>query len=265
LFIAKNRLMSHDNPTRNPDSSPRSSATLWLRLIFLPIFLAGMAFFTTATVRPLLQMFAARDWKQTACVIESSRVVTHQGDESTSYSIEVAYRYAWADRHYTSLRYSFVAGSWNGRRRNEAIVQQYPAGKETVCFVNANAPAEAVLNRGWRPEMGMGVFGLLIAFAGAIGLAFAGPVLQNKPPGTVRNDHSATISGPKNPIRPLHLLIAALFWNGFIGAIAYFLFFVEDREDIATGPKIIIGLFLLVGLALLWSALSQLTSRRMAK
>jgi hypothetical protein len=53
------------------------------------------------------------------------------------------------------------------------------------------------------------------------------------------------------------ILIGALAWNGFIGTFAYFLFFVEDRENVPLFPKIIIGVLLFAGVFLLISAFTS--------
>ena len=255
--------MSRDESTRNQEGEKRSAHARWLRLLFLPVFLAGALFFGFDTGRPLLQMLKARGWKETPCVVLSSRVHTYQGDEGASYGVDIAYRYAWTDRHYTSLRYSFAAGAWGGQGSRQEIVDKHHEGTETVCFVNPASPAEAVLNRGWQPEMGLGVFGFVIALAAALGFAFAGQIVGK------REQSAGATTGPTGSARspmlnPISTLIGALFWNGCVGGMAYLLFFVEDRKDVATGPKIIISLLLLAGLGLLWSAFSRLTSGRKA-
>ena len=119
------------------------SETVWLRLFFVPVFLIGAGFFSVVTFWPLWQILDARHWQETPCVVESSQVVAHQGDDSTSYSIEVVYHYCRAGQPYTSRRYNFVAGSWSGYRAKQAVVARYPSGRETVCFVNPKAPEEA--------------------------------------------------------------------------------------------------------------------------
>ena len=97
-------------------------------------------------------------------------------------------------------------------------------------------------------ERGAG-FGLFFALAGGLGLAFAGTIARAK-----------TTGAPHG--KSLRTLIGALLWNGFVGGIACYLFFVEDREEVATGPRIIIGLFLLAGMRLLVEGCTQLLQAR---
>ena len=245
--------------------SRRISDAAWLRLIFLPVFVLGAGVFFVVTLRPLCQMIDSRHWLEMPCVVESSQVVSHQDDDSTSYSLEVVYHYDRDDRRYTSRRYDFVAGSWSGYHKKQAIVARYPPGRETVCFVNPNSPEQAVLYRGWQPEMGMGGLGLLFAFAGGLVLAFAGKITQPHSPAEAQASAFNTAGGQsaQKPEYSPHFkccayLVGALFWNGFIGFTAYFLFFVEDPEKVETGPKIIIGLMLLVGVFLLIEAFTRL-------
>lgn len=245
--------------------SRRISDAGWLRLIFLPVFLLGAGFFFVVTLRPLCQMIDSRHWLETPCVVESSQVITHQGDDSTSYSLEVVYHYDRDDRLHTSRRYDFVAGSWSGYHAKQAVVARYPPGRETVCFVNPKFPDQAVLHRGWQPEMGMGGLGLLFAFAGGLVLAFAGKITQPHALTEPRAGAFSKASGrsaPRLEISPHYkccgYLAGALLWNGFIGFVAYFLFFVEEPEKVATGPKLIIGLMLLVGVFLLIEAFTRL-------
>jgi len=125
-----------------------------LRLFFLPFFLLSSGFLYALTLRPVLQMAEARHWAETPCVIDSSEVGYHPGDDSGSYSIDITYHYTSAGQPYTSKRYDFAFTSSPGLKRKQVIVDRYKPGAATVCFVSPAAPAEAVLDRGWRPEMG---------------------------------------------------------------------------------------------------------------
>ena len=232
----------------------------WLRLFFLPFFLLGTSGFFVLTVRPVLQVLAARHWQETPCVVQSSQLIYEQGDDSTSYRVEVVYHYTSAGQSFTSGRYSFVPAAFpSGYRSKQAIVDRYPSGRETTCFVNPTASSEAVLNRGWLPEMGMGALGLLFALAGGLGLIFAGRIARSGSRTAAPHAGGPLILSPENePFRPfIRILLGALGWNGFIGFIAYFLFFVEDRADVPLGPRIIIGLFLVAGLFLLIDAFTR--------
>lgn len=241
------------------------SDTGWLRLVFLPVFLLGAGFFCVVTFWPLCQMIASRRWAETPCVVESSQVIAHEGDDSTSYSLEVVYHYYRGEQRYTSRRYDFVAGSWSGYRAKQAVVASYPSGRETVCFVNPKAAEQAVLYRGWQPEMGMGGLGLLFAFAGGMVLVFARQITRphslteaNGGAGAAAGEHAATRPEYSPAFKCGRYLLGALFWNGFIGFIAYFLFSVEDPGNVATGPKVIVGLMLLAGVFLLIEAFTRL-------
>lgn len=232
-----------------------------LRLFFLPFFLVGAGLFYGMAVRPALQVLDSRNWVQTPCVVESSRVASHSGD-STTYSVEIVYHYSFDDRPYTSKRYNFSTGSSSGRKGKYAAVKRYPAGTEAVCFVNPKAPGEAVLNRDWPWELAIFAgFSSIFLIVGTLGILFAGRLTQSKsrsrsPLETVREPHLPT-GGPQ-VLKPKYtpvakfvgILIGAIVWNGFIGAFVYFVFLSEDSKA-PLFAKIIIGVLALVGVGLI--------------
>lgn len=236
-----------------------------LRLFFLPFFLLSSGFLYALTLRPLLQMAEARHWAETPCVIDSSEVGIHHGDDSTSYSIDITYHYTVAGQPYTSKRYGFALAASPGLKRKQVIVDRYPPGKAAVCFVNPAAPAEAVLDRGWRPEMGLGALGLVFAVVTGLGMIFAGRLGRGKSPIETRPQAVPATGGPLTltpqytPVgKLLGVIIGAWIWNGIMGFIAYFLYAVADWQDVSLVPKIIVGLFLLVGALLVFTIFTNL-------
>ena len=49
----------------------------------------------------------------------------------------------------------------------------HSAGRQTVCYVNPAAPADAVIQRGFNGEMAFGGLGLIFFLLGAYGLYYA--------------------------------------------------------------------------------------------
>lgn len=270
--IAKSTCLRHatpdvgtSTPKTRPKRAPSGEGTGCLRLFFLPFFLLSIGFLYALSLRPLLQMAEARHWTETPCVIDSSQVGYHHGEDSTSYSIDITYHYTSAGQAHTSQRYGFALASSPGLKRKQAIVDRYPPGKETVCFVNPAAPAEAVLDRGWRPEMALGALGLVFAVVTGLGMIFAGRLGQGKSPIETMPKAVAHTGGPLTltpqytPVgKLLGVLIGTWIWNGIIGFIAYFLYAVADWQDVSLVPKIIVGLFLLVGVLLLFTVCANL-------
>jgi hypothetical protein len=161
----------HMIPPENPSPSPQTSkATSVGRLrLFCALFvLIGAGVFYFATVRPVLQGMAANHWEETPCVIDSSKVAptSHMTHGMRTYRIEMAYHYTFQGTPYHSTRYDFTSGGNTLKEAQQSIVDQYPAGRQTVCYVNPAAPAEAVIHRGVNGDMAFGAQGWLFAWLG---------------------------------------------------------------------------------------------------
>jgi hypothetical protein len=155
----------------SPDQSKRGRVFL-ARLLFLVFVVVGSGIVYFATVLPLQQVMAARGWRETPCVIDASRVVK-AGDlkhDTQSYRAEIFYAYTVGNTHYTTSKYQFDSGGSDGKEDKQRIVDQYPPGRQTVCYVNPTNPGQAVLNRKPNSEMFYGLVGLLFAIFGLVGL-----------------------------------------------------------------------------------------------
>lgn len=213
--------------------------------VFLIFFLAGAAMFIVLFVRPVMRIADARGWIETPCVILSSAVVSHESHSSrgsgTTYSIDVTYEYARDGRTYTSNRYGFSTGSSSGHDWRQAIVDRLPPGSKSICFVNPRDPADAVLERGFTPDLWFGLFPLAFLLVGAGGLFFVlrsrgksragastAAVGDRSRPARVetRDDDEEDDGDARGPVTlkpdasPMGKLIAvlvfALFWNGIV-------------------------------------------------
>lgn len=170
--------------------------------------------------RPLHQIRQARAWPATPCIVESSRVRSHAGDESTTYSVDILYRYEFNGRTHRSNRYDFMSGSSSGYDGKADVVRQYPPGKQAICYVNPADPTKAVLERGFTPMMYVGFVPVLFLLVGAGGLVYAARGgLQPKPvvPATT------ALSGPvvwkpkySRGLKLAGITFAAVFWNGIV-------------------------------------------------
>lgn len=228
-----------------------------LRLFFLPFFLAGAGMLYGFTLRPAWQIIEARGWVPTPCVVESSEVRSHAGDDSTTYSIEIRYRYFYAGQSYTSERCNFsTMSSSSGRKAKETVVNRHPPGTETICYVNPAAPSEAVMDRGWRWELlALGGFASIFALVGGLGIAFAGRLTQSKDPvpRAAQSTGGSVMLKPKyTPVAKFAgILIGALVWNGMVSVFVYLIFFSDDRgpwfAKVFISPFVLIGLLLIVG------------------
>jgi uncharacterized protein DUF3592 len=137
---------------------------------FALFFLAGLSIFYLITVRPVMSYVAARSWQETSCTVLSSRVGTHRGSKSTTYSVDVVYTYSFDGRAFQAKRYSFLGGSGSGRRGKEEIVARYPPGARAACWIDPNHPDQAVLYREPTAEWLFGLIPLVFLVGGAGGI-----------------------------------------------------------------------------------------------
>ncbi len=154
-------------------SSPagkKSTGRKFLAVFFAIFLVAGIAASWLAFIRPALKVQVARDWPAVPCVVESSRVRSHDSDDGTTYSVDILYRYEAGGKVRRSNRYAFLGGSSSGYEGKREIVDTHPPDHETVCYVNPDDPSEAVLNREMTTGMWLLSFTLLFPLIGAGGL-----------------------------------------------------------------------------------------------
>ncbi len=212
-------------------------------VLFFGVFLAaGLAVFYGFFLRPMMQIQEAKTWQATPCRIVSSRVKSHRGDDSTTYSVDVIYRYTFRGKEYENNRYSFLRGSSSGHSGKAAIVRQLPEGKIVTGFVNPENPTDSVLQRGYTSELWFGLIPLVFVLVGIGGIVFALRKGGSHPPpagGTERlfrqpyspagyAEPSLTLSGPME-LKPrntrigklLGMILLALFWNGIVSVFLF--------------------------------------------
>lgn len=204
----------------------------------LVFVVAGLVMLYFLTIRPLLGVATAGDWKETPCTILSSEVGVHRGD-GTTYSIDIEYEYVVDEKRYQSDRYSFWSeGSSSGRSGKAEVVRQYPKGAMRTCFVDPDDPESAVLNKSLTSSMWWGLFPLPFVGFGAFVLFHVVRGKKPKQPGS--STQPAEVSsfrdrnfadGPidlKESTSPGCALIgitaACLFWNGIVSVFLFQLF-----------------------------------------
>ena len=152
---------------------------------FAIMFLAaglGMAYMIT--FQPLWGMVRSRDWVQTPCRILSSELKHNDG----SSQLAVVFAYSVANQEHHSERYCFSQMSSNtadGWKRR--VIVDHPAGKQTICFVNPNDPTDAVIERGWVPDMWWGLFPIPFVLIGFLALLVATGVIKVSSPNAPGN------------------------------------------------------------------------------
>lgn len=223
----------------SPRDSLRRAASKFAPMLFFGLFaLVGGVLGYFIAVRPLMLWFDARSWPETSCEIVSSSVGSHRSTSgsgssrstSTTYSVDITYRYTVGGREYRSDRYEVMGASSSGRSRKEQVVARYPAGSRAVCYVNPKDPTEALLNRSLSPFLLVGLIPLLFFVVGAGGLvhllrsalkasrsvAMPGvPTLPVQPPPVTTAGGPVILKPSASPLgKFIGALLIAAFWNG---------------------------------------------------
>lgn len=221
---------------------------------FFAVFLLAGLGFSAFFVWPLVRLVEARSWVETPCEVIESRVATHAGDDGDTYSVEAVYRYTVAGREYRSERYDFFPGSTSGYEGKARIVESLPPGTRTVCWVDPEDPAEAVLTRRITTEYLFGLIPLAFVAVGLGGIVLVLVGVRKKrarvaggrpewlPEQDAESDSEtheafeagrpvAMTAGASEPIvlearhSPLGKLLGitfiALFWNGIVSVFVY--------------------------------------------
>jgi len=213
-------------PSAEPLSAPRRPINSPLfGVLFCGLFtVVGGVGLYFLTIRTFLKVQDARSWPATPCIVQSSRVKSHDSDDGTTYSVDILYRYEARGREFRSNRYSFMGGSSSGHAGKAEIVAQYPPGRQTACFVNPSDPTDAVLVRGFTPVMLVGVVPLVFLLVGVGGLLHfvrsgfkpTPTIPASKPTGPV------TLKPPVSPVTKLiGTICVAAFWNGIVSVFVW--------------------------------------------
>lgn len=184
--------------------------------IFGCVFIAvGLGATCLAYLRPLLQQRAARAWTPVEAVVEKSRVRSHSGDDSTTYSVDIAYRYSVGGRDYRGDRYHFRSGSSSGYEGKRRVVDGHPPGSPLRVYVNPANPHDSVIVRDMGASLYLGLLPLLFAVGGVLTLILGVRYARQlgRPPATPA---AWTLRPTRLAAKPLAMLAIALFWNGIV-------------------------------------------------
>lgn len=142
--------------------------------VFCSIFVAAPLWILRDRVLlPRERARASLSWAEAACTIERIDIVD-DGDDAER--LDVLYRYDFAGREYRASRHDFFDHQRAcGERRAVYRSLKGSVGSTVACFVDPNAPNEAVIDRTLPPiEWKEGAFlGAMAAFGGLMALGFA--------------------------------------------------------------------------------------------
>ena len=251
--------------------------------------LAGLGFLVGTLIYPIIRTRTSGDWKETPCTIVSSKIDISSDSDGTSYRPKVEFEYVANGLPYPGKSYDFTSLN-RPKKRCKEIVDAYPAGMQTSCFVNPDDPEDAVIVRSYDFSW-LGTI-MSLVFAG-IGLAIAVAALFYSPKPS--NSISGSAKGPSRATGPalglssnaiaagvssssrhsadiedeawdkpqklkadhgrltsfLGVLAMAIFWNGIVSVFIYMV--IKEGFD---GFQIVFA-FVLVGLFIIAAAFQK--------
>jgi hypothetical protein len=204
----------------------------------------GLLFWFLA-LAPFMRVVEARSWEQRTCTVEQSAVVSHDGDEGTTYSVDVLYRWERGRGVERSSRYSFFGGSSSGYAAKAEIVRAHPPGAEVPCWVDPARRDEAVLVPGLTGMAFLALLPLVFLLAG-VAMLVGGLRARTRAAGQLERNARGelttaareaaedglpaieTTSGPltlapetSRTGRVVAVALAAVFWNGIVSIFAF--------------------------------------------
>ena len=284
IFVAIGAIGIYSAWTRSPLNSAQSmpiserargvgGKRLGLALFTL-FTVVGLAAFYAIGLRPTLLVLSARNWPAVKCTVLSSRVRSHSGNHGSTYSVDILYSYSVNGREYRANRYDFMGGSSSGYAGKQAIIDRCPPGAQRVCYVDPRDSTQAVLERGFRPVMLIGLFPLLFVAAGVFGLIsiqrksgdssiqYSAKPTEFPTRAKVSTGITENYSNEPLVLKPAHSPLAkfvgiccvALFWNGIVSVFLVVLFQSWKSGPLQWFLALFLIPFVLVGLGLIGAA-----------
>ncbi|MBN1982673.1 MAG: DUF3592 domain-containing protein [Chitinivibrionales bacterium] len=258
------RISIHNRSMHNRNRTHSSAPGF---VFFILFALAGLIMFYLISYQMVSEFIASQTWPEVACTIVSSSVKEHSDDDGSTYKAVISYSYTYDNTNYNGDRYNFNSGYSSGRSGKQAIVDAYPPGFNTTCYVNPLNPHKSVLNNDFSPYLLLALFPLpflAVGFGGLLGKlrprapASASPGLLSNTHHSCAKPRSVGISNHqlKTTLSPTAKLVGcvcvALFWNAIVSVFL----FTELIPSFSSGkPDYILALFLtpfvLIGLLLI--------------
>ena len=229
-------------------------------LIFSLVFLLiGALMVLGFTIRPLVQERRTNTWIATPCTVLTSVIRTDRRSQNHTYEAEVRYQYVFHGKSYISSIHNPNSNYSSDLRAKQAIVAQYPTGEASICYVDPNNPANAVLNRERPSDIWLGVFGLPFVLVGA---GFLGYVAVQTIKPFWRSVEREKEQTPGIKLRPVKserasVVVLAIFWNLFMAVAIYLVARQWSARPNYIAAAIVL-VFGLIGLLLLYSVLSRI-------
>jgi hypothetical protein len=226
------------------------------------------------------KVFASGSWTPVQATVVSSGVRSHHSDDSTTYSVNILYRYTVDGRELRSNRYGFMGGSSSGYDSKREVVRRYAPGTTFTAYVNPADPADAVIERGFTSDMWVLLVPAVFIAVGGAGLYFAlkfarranlpggpprlaappagryAPVQRSAPQAGRPTGGPITLAPHQSPlVKLIAFTIICVFWNGIVSVFLYQAVtgWASGRGEVCLSvfliPFVAVGVGLIVGVA----------------
>ncbi len=215
LFFVWRREKAKPAASGIPDGKRPKGAVAAPAILGVVFVAVGLGVTYMTFLGPFLQQRAARAWTPVEAVVENSRVRSHSGDDSTTYSVDITYRYHFGGRDFRGDRYHFRSGSSSGYEAKRRVVDAHPPGSLIGIYVNSADPHASVILRDMGAALYLGLLPLLFSVAGGLILGFG--IRHGRRHGRLSATPAAwTLRPARRAGKPLGMLAIALFWNGIL-------------------------------------------------
>jgi len=120
----------------SPDANPPFS--------FVPIVASGLLARVLAVTFSLRDVLRMREWIEVPCVVVTSQA---RRTESGRFCPGIVHRFILEGREYESSHYSVVGRNSSQYTEIAPLIDLYPPGRRTVCYVDPLDPTKSVLTR----------------------------------------------------------------------------------------------------------------------
>ena len=226
-------------------STPNQSKTVGI-VIGILLIPAGLLMTYFIFLKPVLSVYAARQWIATQCTVTDSWVGhSHSRHGGMTYRVDLEFTYHYRGGTYSSDNYQFDKGYSSGYALKKAIVDQYPPGKTITCYVNPSKAAEAVVMRDFNAGLLVGLCPLAFTLAGAAMLR--GSFRKDSPPPTTPRQNA------------IGLGVFGLITGVVAGCVLCYQLIPEARLGVYEwNLYVLVGAFSIVALALVGISISNI-------
>jgi hypothetical protein len=99
----------------------------------------------------VLAVWKTEYWQENSCTIITSEVIVEKKEDGMTRHPNIRYSYTIDGHRYESSVIDVFWTPINGGLNAQEIVNDFPAGKETACWINPKNREVAALQRGWQP------------------------------------------------------------------------------------------------------------------